>query len=82
LSGKPEALTLQAYNKGRPLTSAQRKIILDRRVFEYTDGFGFMSNTYDPWDYAANAAGVGVAIGVEAIVSLASRTPMDSTTNV
>lgn len=30
-------------------------------LFEATDGFGVMSNTYDPVDFAANAAGVFLA---------------------
>ena len=30
-------------------------------LFEVTNGFHLMSNTYDPVDYAANAAGIGLA---------------------
>ena len=37
------------------------------------NGFGFMSNIYDPGDYLANAVGVGLALGVEGITLLASR---------
>jgi hypothetical protein len=40
-------------------------------LFEATDGFGVMSNTYDPVDFLANAAGIGVALLVDV---LASRT--------
>jgi hypothetical protein len=34
-------------------------------VFEAADGFGFMANVYDPFDFVANAAGVGVAVVVD-----------------
>jgi hypothetical protein len=34
--------------------------------FEATDGFGVMSNTYDPVDFAANVVGVGLAVAVDA----------------
>ena len=37
--------------------------------FEFTDGFGFMSNTYDPGDCLANVVGVGLALAVEGIVA-------------
>jgi hypothetical protein len=37
-------------------------------LFEITNGFGVMVNVYDPWDLAANAAGVGLA----AVVDLAT----------
>jgi hypothetical protein len=35
-------------------------------MFELTNGFGIMSNVYDPFDYLANALGVGLAYGVDA----------------
>ncbi|MFA4975028.1 MAG: hypothetical protein WC683_20680 [bacterium] len=38
-------------------------------VFEITDGFfGVMSNTFDPYDLLANAAGIGVALAVDLLV--------------
>jgi hypothetical protein len=33
--------------------------------FELTNGFGIMTNVYDPSDYLANAIGIGLAIGVD-----------------
>jgi hypothetical protein len=36
-------------------------------AFELTDGFGVMTNTYDPFDYLANALGVALACGVDFI---------------
>lgn len=47
--------------------------LLATQLFEATNGFGFMSNIYDPGDYLANAVGVGLALGVEGITLLASR---------
>ncbi len=35
-------------------------------LFELTDGFRIMTNVYDPFDYLANALGVGLAYGVDA----------------
>jgi peptidoglycan/LPS O-acetylase OafA/YrhL len=34
-------------------------------AFEATDGFGVMTNVYDPLDYLANAVGIGLAIAVD-----------------
>jgi hypothetical protein len=30
--------------------------------FEATNGFGVMSNTFDPWDFLADAAGIGLGV--------------------
>lgn len=38
-------------------------------LFEATDGFGVMANTYDPFDYAANAAGIALAAWVDAVAA-------------
>jgi hypothetical protein len=38
-------------------------------LFEASNGFGVMSNVYDPLDYAANALGVGLGVGVEVVSS-------------
>ena len=35
-------------------------------LFELTDGFGVMTNVYDPFDYLANAIGIGLAYCVDA----------------
>jgi len=34
-------------------------------LFELTNGFGIMTNVYDPFDYLANAIGVGLAYCVD-----------------
>jgi hypothetical protein len=41
--------------------------------FELTDGFGFMQNTYDPWDLLANTFGVAIAWAVDRYVLTGSR---------
>lgn len=38
-------------------------------LFEATDGFQVMSNTYDPADYVANGAGIVLALLVDAVAS-------------
>ncbi len=37
-------------------------------LFEVFDGFGVMSNVYDRVDLAANAAGIAIALAVDALV--------------
>jgi hypothetical protein len=44
-------------------------------LFEATNGFHLMANTYDPVDYAANAAGIGFALLAEAAASKVIRGP-------
>lgn len=34
-------------------------------LFELTNGFGVMSNVYDPMDLLANVVGVGIALGAD-----------------
>lgn len=40
-------------------------------LFEVTNGFAVMHNTYDPVDLVANAAGVGLALAVDAVWKIA-----------
>lgn len=47
--------------------------LIATELFEATNGYGFMSNTYDSGDYLANAVGVALALGVEGGLLLASR---------
>ena len=37
-------------------------------LFEATDGFGIMTNTYDPFDFVANAIGVGLALMIDHVL--------------
>jgi hypothetical protein len=38
-------------------------------LFEATNGFGVMTNVYDPADFVANALGVGLALVVDTLAS-------------
>jgi hypothetical protein len=55
-----------------PVRTRHRKLVaaagalLAVEAFEATDGFGVMSNVYDPIDFAANALGVGLALMLDA----------------
>lgn len=42
--------------------------LLAVELFELTNGFGVMSNVYDPWDYLANALGVTLAVGIDLLI--------------
>ncbi len=42
-------------------------------AFELTNGFGVMSNVYDPVDLLANAAGIGLAVAIDAATSRRPR---------
>ena len=42
-------------------------------LFEASNGFGVMMNTYDRFDFAANAAGVALALAVDTATSPVSR---------
>ena len=37
-------------------------------AFELTDGFGVMTNVYDPYDYLANAVGIALAVVVDVVM--------------
>jgi hypothetical protein len=43
--------------------------LLAVEAFEWTDGFGVMSNTYDPLDLVANAVGVGAGWALDRLLS-------------
>lgn len=73
-------LKLPAVPSRLRLATAAALALLATEVFEATNGFGFMSNTYDPGDYLANAVGVGLACGVEGLMLLASRLLRTTTT--
>jgi len=58
---------------GRSRLLAGAAALLLVESFELLDGFGVMTNTYDPWDLLANAVGVGLAAGVDAALDLLAR---------
>lgn len=59
----------------RPLDWLPSAIIalLVVELFEVTDGFGVMTNVYDPFDLVANALAVALAVAVDLLASTVSR---------
>lgn len=51
----------------KPVTTGIALLIVE--LFEATNGFGIMTNVYDPIDLAANAVGVCLALGLDALVT-------------
>lgn len=47
-------------------------------LFEALDGFGVMTNVYDPADFVANGVGVVLALGVDAALSQPWRRAVDT----
>ena len=57
---------------GRLATAAIALTVVE--LFELTDGFGIMSNVYDPVDLVANAVGIGIAFAADvALTSVRAR---------
>jgi hypothetical protein len=57
------AVAATRYGGGRLAAAVSALLVVE--AFELTDGFGVMSNVYDPADLLANAAGVGVAFALD-----------------
>ena len=55
------------------VATAAALALLATGLFEVTNGFGFMSNTYDPADYLANAIGVTLGVSVDRALQFASQ---------
>jgi hypothetical protein len=51
--------------------------LLTVEIFEVTNGFGIMTNVYDPVDFVANAVGVGLALVLDSLVMLIWRNELD-----
>jgi hypothetical protein len=52
---------------GRLFTAGLALAVVE--LFEASNGFGVMTNTYDPVDFAANAAGIALAVAVDIVTS-------------
>ena len=63
------ALNASARYQRPRLLAASATLLAVGEFFEATDGFGVMANTFDPIDFAANAAGVGLAVIVDVVTS-------------
>jgi hypothetical protein len=55
------------YRRPRLLAASASLLVVE--LFEATDGFGVMANTFDPIDFVANAAGVGLALIVDVVTT-------------
>jgi hypothetical protein len=44
-------------------------------LFEALNGFGVMTNVYDPVDFAANAVGIALALAVDSVMDGIGRRP-------
>jgi hypothetical protein len=51
----------------RMATAAAALLVVE--AFELTDGFGVMSNVFDPVDLLANLVGIAAAVAVDLVVS-------------
>jgi hypothetical protein len=60
-----------AYRGPRLAAAALTLLVVE--LFEVANGFGVMTNVYDPADLIANAAGVGLAVIVDLVTSAALR---------
>lgn len=58
-------VALPPWMARRPSWVAAVLALLAVQGFEVTDGFGLMTNTYDPWDLVANLVGVALAWTVD-----------------
>ncbi|HPA26475.1 MAG TPA: hypothetical protein PK747_07485 [Acidobacteriota bacterium] len=58
---------------GQGIFSAAMAAILATELFEITDGFGVMSNTFDPVDLLVNPAGVAAAVLIDRITTPSDR---------
>lgn len=65
--------TIAGRRLGRGRVFAAAAALATVEAFEVFDGFGFMSNTYDPWDLAANAVGIALAFLADAAAGLTAR---------
>ena len=66
-------LALSRYPHGRAASAVVALVAVE--LFEAADGFGVMSNVYDPGDFAANAAGVAFGLLLDAALGRTLKAP-------
>jgi hypothetical protein len=64
-------LTVAVVRLNRVASAVIALLIVE--LFEATNGFGVMTNTYDPFDFLANALAVALAVAVDVFASHVSR---------
>jgi hypothetical protein len=63
------------WRYGRLVTAGIALLVVE--LFEATNGFGVMTNVYDPVDFVANVVGVGLALVLDTLVELRWRNERD-----
>ena len=63
------------WKYGRLVTAGIALLVVE--LFEATNGFGVMTNVYDPVDFVANVVGVGLALVLDALVLSRWRNELD-----
>jgi hypothetical protein len=63
------------WRYGRLVTAGITLLIVE--LFEAADGFGVMTNVYDPVDFAANAVGVVLALALDTLAAPRRRNEPD-----
>ena len=63
---------------GKLLTAGLALAVVE--LFEISNGFGVMTNVYDPVDFAANAVGIALALAVDIVTEGIGR-PLTSAVN-
>ena len=64
-------VAIAASRHGFSRIAAAAAALLAVEAFELTDGFGFMTNVFDPADLLANVVGIAAALAVDLAVDLA-----------
>jgi len=59
----------------KPVAAALALAVVE--LFEAFDGFGVMTNTYDPFDFVANALGVALALTIDCTLRFRLQPPKD-----
>jgi hypothetical protein len=65
--------TIVARRVGQARLFAAACSLLVVETFELLDGFGIMSNVYDPWDLLANVVGVALGLGVDSLIRISAH---------
>lgn len=58
------------WGAGRLVAAVGALVVVE--AFEAANGFGIMTNVYDPLDFLANAVGIGIAFATDLAVSRAT----------
>jgi hypothetical protein len=62
-------VAIAASRHGFGRIGAAAAALLAVQAFELTDGFGFMTNVFDPVDLLANLVGIAAALAVDLVVT-------------